>query len=160
MRRPRHWRARNHGLTSIEMATYRLTQQIDRPVEQVFRTVIHIEDFPRWSPQNPSARRISNGEIGEGSRFEMQIKGFGMVPQELREFELNRRVMIVPHIKQLSGGHRFMFTDLGGGKTRIDHELEMQPKGVFRLMMPIMWATGKRNLHVTVDALKRYLEQG
>lgn len=142
------------------MATYKLTQQIDRPVDEVFRTVIHIEDFPKWSPQNPSARRISSGEITEGSRFEMEIKGFGMVPQELREFEPNRRVMIVPDIRQLAGGHRFVFTDLGGGKTRIDHELVMLPKGVFKLMMPVMWATGKRNLHKTVDALKRYLETG
>lgn len=62
-----------------------------------------------------------------------------MVPEELREFELNRRVMVVPNIKQVSGGHRFIFTDLGGGKTRIDHELEMTPKGIFRLLMPIMW---------------------
>lgn len=142
------------------MATYKLSQQIDRPVAEVFQTVIHLENFPRWSPQNPSARRTSNGEIGEGSRFDLEIKGFGMVPEELREFEPNRRVMVVPNIKQLSGGHRFLFTDLGNGKTRIDHELEMQPKGIYKLMMPIMWSTGKRNLHVTIEALKRYLETG
>ena len=140
------------------MSTYRVTQQIDRPIGEVFRTVIHLEDFPKWSPQNPSARRVSNGEIGEGSRFELEIKGFGMVPEELREFEMNRRVMVVPDIRQLSGGHRFVFTDLGDGKTRVDHELEMKPRGIFRLMMPIMWSTGKRNLHRTIDALKIYLE--
>ena len=140
------------------MATYKLSQQIDRPVTEVFQAVIHLEDFPRWSPQNPSARRVSNGEIGEGSTFELEIKGFGMVPETLREFEQNRRVMVVPNIKQLAGGHRFTFTDIGGGKTRIEHELEMRPKGVFRLMMPVMWFTGKRNLHLTIDALKRYLE--
>ena len=142
------------------MPTYKFTQQIERPVEEVFREVMHLENFPRWSPQNPSARRLSNGEIGEGSRFEMEIKGFGMVPQTLREFQVNRRLMVVPNIKPFTGGHRWIFTDLGGGKTRIDHELEMNPRGVFWLMMPIMWSTGKRNLHLTVDALKRYLEGG
>ena len=142
------------------MATYKLTQHIDRPVGDVFRTVIHLEDFPKWSPQNPSARRLSSGEIGEGSTFELEIKGFGMVHETLREFEPNRRVMVVPNISQLSGGHRFIFTDLGDGKTRIDHELEMQPKGIFKLMMPVMWATGKRNLQLTIAALKRYLEEG
>ena len=63
------------------MATYKLSQQIDRPVAEVFRTVIHLENFPKWCPQNPGARRLSNGEIGEGSRFELEIKGFGMVPE-------------------------------------------------------------------------------
>jgi uncharacterized protein YndB with AHSA1/START domain len=141
------------------MATYKYSQEINRPVEEVFRTVMHLEDFPRWSPQNPSARRVTNGEIGEGSRFEMEIKGFGMVPQTLREFELNRSLMVVPDIRPFTGGHRWIFTDLGGGRTRIDHELVMNPRGVFRLMMPVMFSTGKRNLRLTVDALKRHLEQ-
>ena len=142
------------------MATYKCSQEIDRPVADVFRTASHLEDYPKWSPQNPSARRVSNGEVREGSTFVMEIKGFGMVPQTLREFEQNRRVMVVPDIKQLSGGHRFVFTDLGQGRTRIDHELEMNPKGIFKLMMPVMWYTGKKNLHITIDALKRHLEGG
>ncbi len=139
------------------MAIFKLTQSIDRPVEEVFNAVIHLDDFPKWSPQNPSARRISDGEIGEGSRFEMEIKGFGLVPQTLEEFDRNRQVRVVPHIKQIQGGHRFIFTDLGG-RTRIDHEMEMTPKGVYRLMLPVMYLIGKRNLKVTVAALKSYLE--
>jgi hypothetical protein len=47
-------------------------------VAEVFQAVIHIDDFPKWSPQNPSARRLDGGEIGVGSRFEMEIKGFGV----------------------------------------------------------------------------------
>lgn len=139
------------------MPAFKLTQVIDRPVEEVFNTVIHLEQSPKWSPQNPSARRVGGGEIGEGSRFEMEIKGFGLVPQTLEEFERNRRVRVVPHIKRLAGGHRFIFTDLGG-KTRVDHEMEMNPKGVYVLMLPMMYLIGRRNLKLTIDALKKYLE--
>jgi hypothetical protein len=56
-------------------------------------------------------------------------------------------------------GHRFTFTDLGD-RTRVDHELEMIPKGVFKLMAPKMRRTGWMNLRATADALKRYLERG
>lgn len=139
------------------MPVFKLTQFIDRPVEEVFDTVIHLEDFPKWSPQNPTARRVSDGEIQEGSRFEMEIKGFGLVPQTLEEFDRNRQVRVVPHIKQIEGGHRFIFGDLGG-KTRVDHEMEMTPKGIYVLMLPVMYLVGKRNLKLTVGALKRYLE--
>ena len=139
------------------MAVFKLTQFIDRPVEEVFNTVIHLEEFPKWSPQNPSARRLSQGEIGEGSRFEMEIKGFGLVPQTLEEFERNARVRVVPHIKQLDGGHRFIFTDLGA-RTRVDHEMEMTPKGAFVLMLPMMYLLGRRNLKLTTGALKKHLE--
>ena len=139
------------------MPIFKVTQVINRPVAEVFDTVMHLEQFPEWSPQNPSARRISGGEIGEGSRFEMEIKGFGLVAQTLEEFKLNHQLRVVPHIKQIEGGHRFIFSDLGG-KTRIDHEMEMTPKGAYRLMLPVMYLIGKRNLRLTVGALKKHLE--
>ena len=142
------------------MAVFTMTQVIDRPVAEVFNTVIHLEDFPKWSPQNPSARRVSNGEIGEGSRFLMEIKGFGMVPQVLREFETNRRVRVVPDLKTLSGGHRWTFTAEPGNRTRIDHELEMTPKGIYKLMLPMFLLIGKRTVRVTAGALRDYLENG
>jgi hypothetical protein len=77
---------------------------------------------------NPSGEKLSAGDIGEGTRFRLGIKGFGKVTQELREFETNRRMMVTPLSRMFSGGHRWIFTDLGNGTTRIDHELEMHPK--------------------------------
>jgi len=61
-------------------------------------------------------------------RFEWDLRGFGKVIQELQEFERPRRVRIVPHIRQLDGGHRFRLT-AEGATTRVAHELEMRPKG-------------------------------
>jgi hypothetical protein len=65
--------------------------------------------------------------------------------QEFQEFEPNSRVRIVPQIKTLEGGHRFRLT-AEGGATRIDHELDVHPKGVFRLFTPIMGIIGRKNL--------------
>jgi uncharacterized protein YndB with AHSA1/START domain len=141
------------------MPVFTMTQVINRPVAEVFNTVIHLEDFPKWSPQNPSAKRVSDGEIGEGSRFLMEIKGFGMVPQVLREFETNRRVRVVPDLKTLSGGHRWTFTPESGNRTRIDHELEMTPKGIYRLMLPMFLFVGRRTVRITAEALRAYLEK-
>lgn len=141
------------------MATFKAAQIIGRPVADVFNTVIHLEEFPKWNPlRNPSGRRLDAGEIAEGSRFELEIKGFGTVHQELQHFEKNRSVRVVPHIAQLRGGHLFLFTDLGGGRTRIDHELEMTPRGVFTLMAPVMWLVGKKNLRETMAALQKHLD--
>ena len=137
---------------------FRMSQTINRPVPDVFQTVIHVEDFPKWSPQNKRAKRLDNGPIGEGSRFLTHVKGFGMVPQVLREFEANRRVRVVPEFRMLSGGHRFIFTDLGS-KTRVDHEMEMVPKGIFKLMTPIIGAIGRRNVRKVAKALQAYVEQ-
>jgi hypothetical protein len=80
------------------------------------------------------------------------------VLQTLEEFDANKRVRIVPHIKMLSGGHRFLFKPEGQG-TRVDHELEMTPKGFFVLMTPMMVMMGKKNLREVTDALKAWLER-
>ena len=139
---------------------FTMEQTIGRPVDEVFSTVIQMDEFPAWSPRNPSGKKLTSGEIGEGSRFQLGIKGFGKVTMELREFERDRRVMITPLSRMFDGGHRWTFTDLGDRQTRIEHELEMRPKGVFKLMGPMMRANGKKNLRETVEALKRHLEGG
>jgi hypothetical protein len=51
------------------MAVIKRIQVIDKPVEQVFETVVNVANFPKWNPMTPSARKLSPGEIGEGSRF-------------------------------------------------------------------------------------------
>ena len=141
------------------MPVIRLQQVIHRPVTEVFATVADVAGFPRWNPTTKSARPLSEGSPANGTRFELEIAGFGKTVQELQEFELNRSVMLVPHIKAMAGGHRFKFTAVGDD-TQVDHELEMTPKGIFRLFTPLMGMIGRKNLHATADALKQFVERG
>lgn len=141
------------------MTVLPLTQEIDRPVEDVFGVVIHAGDYAAWNPTITESRQLTPDPIGEGTRFEWKLRGFGNVEQELQEFDPNRRVRIVPHHRSLAGGHRFTFTDLGG-RTRIDHELEMAPKGIFKVASPFMTTVGKKNLQATANALDARLRQG
>ncbi len=140
------------------MAIVKHTQVIHKPVEEVFRTVTDVANFPKWNPTTPRARKLSAGAIGEGTRFELTIRGFGKVLQELQEFEQNRRVRLVPTIKMFTGGHLFVFRPDAEG-TRIDHELEMTPKGLFKIFSPLMGMIGKKNLRDTANALQNYLER-
>jgi uncharacterized protein YndB with AHSA1/START domain len=135
------------------------TQTIDRPVADVFKVVADAGNFEAWNPTIKASHRLDAGEPGNGSRFEWQLRGFGKVVQEFEEFERNRRVRIVPKLRMLTGGHRFTFTGLDEGTTRIDHELEMVPKGAFRLMAPLIARTGKKNLRETAEALQAFLER-
>jgi uncharacterized protein YndB with AHSA1/START domain len=140
------------------MATLRLTQMIDRPAADVFRAIVDLESFPRWNPTTKAARKLSPGETGEGTRFELSIRGFGKTIQELRGFDRDRRVTLVPHIKALGGGHTFVLTT-EGDRTRVDHELEMIPKGVMRLLGPLVAMVGRRNLAKTAAALEAWVER-
>jgi hypothetical protein len=139
------------------MAVLTRTQVIRKPIAVVFDAVIHVEDFPKWNPTTKGARKLTAGEIGLGTTFELDIKGFGKTLQHVGEFEPNKRFRIVPEIKSLGGGHRFLFTAQGDA-TRIDHELEMTAKGAFKLFAPLMGMVGRKNLRDTANALQRYIE--
>jgi len=134
------------------------TQVIKKPVEEVFSVVADGGNFAAWNPTIRASRRLDAGAIGNGARFEWDLRGFGEVVQEFQEFEPNVRVRIVPHIKRLAGGHRFRFT-ANGDETRIDHELEMTAKGMFRLFAPMMGMIGRKNLRDTANALQTHLER-
>jgi len=140
------------------MALITRSQIVKAPVNEVFDAIIDGANFAAWNPTVRSSRRLDSGEIGNGTRFEWKLRGFGKVVQELQEFSRPERVRIVPQIKSLAGGHRFLLTAQGDG-TRIDHELEMQPKGAFRLFAPMMGAIGRKNLRDTADALQAHLEK-
>lgn len=140
------------------MTVLRRTQVIERSVADVFDVIMRGGDFATWNPTIRASRQVSPGEIGNGTRFEWDLRGFGTVPQELQEFERNRRVRIVLDISKLAGGHRFTLTAVDD-TTRVDHELEMRPKGVFVLMSPLMTMMGRRNLRTTAEALQKHLEK-
>ena len=139
--------------------TLRLTQVIARPAVDVFNVILDVGAFASWNPTISSSRQITPGAGGTGAEFEWHLQGFGPVRQHLEEVEPNRQVRIVPEMRAMSGGHRFRLTDLGN-ETRVDHELEMRPLGIFVLMAPVIWMTGRRNLRATAAALKRRVEQG
>jgi len=58
------------------LAILRLTQVISRPVKDVFDTVIDAGTFASWNPTIKSSLQITPGEIGEGTRFEWELRGF------------------------------------------------------------------------------------
>ena len=140
------------------MAIITRSQVIRAPVGKVFDTIADGGNFAAWNPTIRASRRLDSGEIGDGTRFEWDLRGFGKVIQELQEFSRPGRVRIVPRIKTLEGGHRFILA-AQGDSTRVDHELEMRPKGAFLVFAPMMGIIGRKNLRDTANALQAHLEK-
>jgi hypothetical protein len=83
------------------MAVLTRTQVINKPIAEAFNAVIHVENFPKWNPTTKRARKLTDGEIGLGTLFELDIKGLGKTQQRVGEFEPNKRFRIVPELKAL-----------------------------------------------------------
>jgi uncharacterized protein YndB with AHSA1/START domain len=140
------------------MALITRTQIIKKPVDEVFAVVVDGASWADWNPTVRASRRLDTGPIGNGARFEWDLRGVGKVVQEFQEFEPNTRVRILSHVKMVEGGHRFRFSAQGEG-TRIDHELEIRPKSVFLLLAPMIGLNGRKNLRDTANALQARLER-
>jgi uncharacterized protein YndB with AHSA1/START domain len=140
------------------MAVFTRSQVINAPIEAVFDTIVDGGNFASWNPTVGASRALDDRSPGEGARFEWKLRGLGAVVQELQEFRRPDRVRIVPQMKAVAGGHRFTLT-AQGRSTRVDHELEMRPKGAFIVMAPIMGIVGRRNLKDTANALRAHLEK-
>ena len=81
------------------MTVLRRTQVIDRPVAEVFDVISRAGDFASWNPTIRASRQVTPGDIGNGTRFEWDLRGFGTVPQELQEFERDHRLRIGIHVR-------------------------------------------------------------
>ncbi|MFO1534936.1 MAG: SRPBCC family protein [Thermoplasmatota archaeon] len=141
------------------MPTIKMSHTVACPPAKAFAAIVDLERFPDWNPSVKQAKALTPGPARQGSRFEFTVRGFGMMPQELQEYEKDRCVRIAPQGKAFGGGHLFTLTPEGTG-TRIDHELVMQPRGAMRLVAPLMKPMMRKNLRTTMDALKRHLEDG
>jgi hypothetical protein len=140
------------------MALITRTQFIKKPVDEVFAVVADGASWADWNPTVRASRRLDAGPIGNGARFEWELRGVGKVVQEFQEFEPNTRVRFVTHVKTMKGGHLFRFSTQGE-QTRIDHELEIRPKGVFLVFAPMMGLIGRKDLRDTANALQAHLER-
>jgi hypothetical protein len=140
------------------MALITRTQFIKKPVDEVFAVVADGASWADWNPTVRASRRLDAGPIGNGARFEWELRGVGKVVQEFQEFEPNTRVRFVTHVKTMKGGHLFRFSTQGE-QTRIDHEVEIRPKGVFLLFAPMMGLIGRKDLRDTANALQAHLER-
>ena len=134
------------------MPTTTLSQTIEAPADEVFAVVSDVAAYADWNPTITGSRLLSDGEVANGTRLEFVIKRMGTQEMAVTNFEAGRSIRFEQRSGMMEGGHRFTLSEEGGG-TRVDHELMMRPKGLFRLMSPLMSMMAKRNLRKIADAL-------
>ena len=148
-------RCSKHRATDVAVITH--TQVINKPVEEVFDLLADAGSYAEWNPTIRSSRWLDDPPHGNGARFEWGLRGLGKVVQELGEFEPLVQLRIVTDLKPVKGGHRFHLT-ANGDATRIDHELEVTPRGIFRLLGPMLVRNGRKSLRDTANAISTHFE--
>jgi hypothetical protein len=133
---------------------------IDRPPDVVFDFVADERNEPRYNPRLRRVEQISAGPIGLGTRFRAKTTTMGRATGMTIVFTGYDRP------RQLASSTHLAFMDIHGelrfepvpGGTRMQWCWEVRPRGVLRLMSPLIARMGRRQEKAVWIGLKRLLE--
>jgi uncharacterized protein YndB with AHSA1/START domain len=131
---------------------------IARSQPEVFDYVVDTNNLLDWNSAALSCEKTANpDQIGRGSQFHGSFKGYGEVDIEITEFERPNRFTMVSATKAGRFSHTISLTRTPGG-TRLEQGASLEPKGLSRLMAPIVGGMIRRQLRRDNARLKQVLE--
>lgn len=131
-----------------------LNTVVDRPVEEVFDFLADIRNETAWNPRVVRIDKTSDGPIGAGTTFHGLYQGLGALHTVARPTRLSFH----------STGPRMGITGTfvltaGEGGTRIALRADLEPRGFFKLLAPLMRPMLARQNAAAAVRLQRALEE-
>jgi carbon monoxide dehydrogenase subunit G len=134
---------------------------INRPLEEVFDFVADERNEPRYNPQMTRAEKISPGPIGIRTQFHSVMTGVGGAADmtiEFTAFERPKRIAETTHLSNMDIMGELLFEPVPRG-TRMTWIWDIQPRGLLKLMGPLVRRMGERQERTIWTGLKQVLEQ-
>ena len=133
---------------------------INRQIEDVFDFVADQRNEPRYNPQMRRAEKTTDGPIGVGTQFRAETVSWGRAVEMVIKVTAFERPRLLEQSTTLSsmnlhGG--LMFEAVAGG-TRMRWSWELEPRGFFRLLSPLVALMGRRQERSIWMGLKGFLE--
>ncbi len=150
---PVHWR--EAGMKKIEGETV-----IGCPPDVVFDFVADERNEPKFNPRMVRAELISEGPIGAGARFLAATKSMGRTLEmviETTAYDRPARLTSTTHMSSAEIQGTMTFEPVSAG-TRMRWSWDVEPKGFFRLLAPLVARMGRHQEEVIWANLKRFLE--
>ncbi len=133
---------------------------IARPLAEVFDYVADQSNEPQYNPQMVRAEKITEGPVGKGTRFRSAVASRGRTAEMLIEYtgyERPRLLESTTTMAQANISYTLRFEPVAAG-TRMCWSGQMRPKGVFRLLGPVITRLGIRQEQRIWAGLKDHLE--
>ena len=140
----------------------RIVRRIEVPTPQA-DTFAYVADFTtteEWDPGIDRARRLDDGPLDVGARFEV-VSTFGGRPLPLiytiTAYEPPGRVVLEGEGSSFRGVDEIRFSPSGEGGTRIDYVADLRLRGIARLAEPFMRSRFERVGDDGMEGLRRTL---
>jgi carbon monoxide dehydrogenase subunit G len=137
------------------------TITINRPPAEVFEFLAHFENVPRWNYAISETRKVTDGPVGVGSRFQ-QTRTIPSLSEEtftVTEFEPQRSLSIRGTVGPFEGDISYLLEPAGTG-TALTNAANLQATGPLRLVAGLATGRVKSAVAENLDALKQILETG
>ena len=131
------------------------------PPEIVFDFVADERNEPRFNPQMLRAEQITPGPIGLGTRFRAETASRGRTIEmviEFTTFERPRRLASSTRMSAMDVHGTLTFDPVPEG-TRMRWQWEITPRGLVKLLTPLVAPMGRRQEEAIWAGLKRVLEE-
>ena len=143
------------------MDAFELSTMINRPIEEAFAVLANLESDVKWHSAFVETRNTSGGSLGVGARF-LVFEGLlgrrtGGIVYEVTEYEPNR----IAAWKTVSGPLQLKFWrtfERVVGDTRFTIRYEAEVRGFFKLVMPLLARTVKRQHEGDLRKVKELME--
>lgn len=139
-----------------------VTRTIDAPVDVVFRTVAHIDEFAKAIPHIVNVEYLSNVKTGVGARFRetRRMKSREVATElEVTEYRVNDRVRLV------ADNHGTVWDTVFAvaperGRTRLTMTMDATTGRLLnKVMLFMIGGMVRRAIEQDMDAVKRYCER-
>ena len=144
------------------MANVTLTRRIDAPVNLVFRTVAHVEQFSQAVPGILRVEFVSEVKSGVGARFRetrMMMGREASTELEVTEHVENERVRIVSEAGGALWDTVFTVAPDGAG-TELKMVMDAQPRSASaKMTLPLIIGTVRKAVEEDMDAVKSFCER-
>jgi hypothetical protein len=139
---------------------------VERPVEEVFDFVADPRNEPLYNPAMARVELLTPEPVGIGSRSRAELRSLGRtveVTTELTAYERptllgSRHRSAIPSSRSALHTHGTLSFEPVAGGTRMRWNWELEPRGTYRLLEPLIAILGNRMERRIWAEMKRRLE--
>jgi hypothetical protein len=132
-------------------------QEVATDPGSAFDAMADVRNEPRWNDRVSRSELVSSGSIAKGSRFKTVNRGYEY-DAVITTYERPARLEFEVTGGQLDISVSFRFEAAGANRTRMHGEFDMRPKGVMKLLFPLMTSLVRRDFLKQMGAFKRLFE--
>jgi uncharacterized protein YndB with AHSA1/START domain len=132
---------------------------IRRPASEVFAFLVDPANIPKWNYAIDSARQVSPGPVGVGTRIQ-QTRSIPRPATEklvITDLVPGRRMVLEGDIGPLSGTLDYQVEDVPGG-TKLTNTADLSGRGPLRLLAPLAASRVRDAVAANLGKLRNLLE--